>query len=58
MAAAATPAAECSRASPSRKPATASSKTRFEDLFSSQKVYDFIRPMKTVGVIAAMKIGA
>ena len=39
--------------SPSRKPATASSPTRSRRTCSpSQKVYDFIRPMKTVGVIA------
>jgi acyl-CoA reductase-like NAD-dependent aldehyde dehydrogenase len=28
-----------------------SSQTRFRRIFSSQKVYNFIRPMKTVGVI-------
>ena len=40
-------------ASPSRKPATASSADKIQkNLFSAQKVYTFIRPMKTVGVIA------
>ena len=51
MAAAATPHAERSPAWPSRKPASASSPTRSRRTCSrSRRVYEFIRPMKTVGV--------
>ena len=42
-----------SRGWPSRKPATASSPTRSRRICSPrEQVYNFIRPMKTVGVVA------